>query len=103
MGSDMPPDAPFEGTTATVREMEFMAEAGMEPVEVLRAATSRAADWLGASGQIGTLVPGAAADLVVLDADPALDISALRTLHTVVQGGRPVRDDRGRWAGGRSA
>lgn len=103
MGSDMPPDAPFEGTTATVREMEFMAEAGMEPVEVLRAATSRAAEWLGASGQIGSLVPGAAADLVVLDADPALDISALRTLHTVVQGGRPVRDDRGRWAGGRSA
>ncbi|WP_238146636.1 metal-dependent hydrolase family protein [Ornithinimicrobium murale] len=97
MGSDMPPDAPFEGTTATVREMEYMAEAGMPPSDVLRAATSRAAEWLGASGQVGTLEPGAAGDLIVLDADPVVDVSALRTLHAVVQGGRAVRDDRGHW------
>nr|WP_281497491.1 amidohydrolase family protein [Ornithinimicrobium sp. F0845] len=97
MGSDMPPDASFEGTTATVREMEFMAEAGMTAVEVLRAATSRAAEWLDATGKIGTLTPGAAGDLLVLDADPAADVSALRTMHAVVQGGRAMRDDRGLW------
>lgn len=94
MGSDMPPDAPFDGTTATVREMEFMAEAGMSAPDVLRSATSRAAHWLGAGDRVGTLAPGAAADLLVLDADPAADVSALRTLHAVVQAGRPVRDDR---------
>nr|WP_306238052.1 MULTISPECIES: amidohydrolase family protein [unclassified Ornithinimicrobium] len=103
LGSDMPPDAPFDGTTATVREMEFMAEAGMTPGDVLRAATSRAAEWLGVSGQIGTLTPGAVGDLLVLDADPAADVSALRTMHAVVQGGRAVRDDRGHWAKGRTA
>ena len=99
MGSDTPPDAALDGTTATVREMELMAEAGMTPAQVLRSATSGAAEWLGAADRVGTLAPGAAADFLVLDADPAADVAALRTLHTVVQGGEPVRDDRGLLAG----
>lgn len=94
MGSDMPPDAALDGTTATVREMELMAQAGMEPAQVLRSATSVAADWLGSAEQLGTLRAGAAADFLVLDADPAADVAALRTLHAVVQAGRAVRDDR---------
>ncbi|GAA1181152.1 amidohydrolase family protein [Ornithinimicrobium humiphilum] len=93
MGSDMPPYAPFDGTTATVREMEFMEEAGMSPREVLAAATSRAAEWLGAD-DLGTLRPGSRADLLLLDEDPREGVSALRSLRAVVQGGRPVRDDR---------
>lgn len=94
MGTDLPPQAPFDGTTATVREMEFMAEAGMTPVEVLRSATSGAADWLGGGDVFGRLRPGLVADLVVLDSDPTSDVSALRSMHAVVQGGRVVRDDR---------
>lgn len=94
MGTDLPPQAPYDGTTATVREMEFMAEAGMSPVAVLRSATSGAADWLGGGDVFGRLRPGLVADLLVLDADPTADVSALRTMHAVVQGGRVVRDDR---------
>lgn len=94
MGTDMPPQAHYDGTTATVREMEFMAEAGMSPVAVLRSATSVAADWLGGGDTFGRLRPGLVADLVVLDEDPTADVSALRTMHAVVQGGRVVRDDR---------
>lgn len=94
MGTDLPPQAPYDGTTATVREMEFMAEAGMSPVEVLRSATSVAADWLGGGDVFGRVRAGLVADLVVLDADPTRDVSALRTMHAVVQGGRVVRDDR---------
>lgn len=92
MGSDMPPYAPFDGTSATVREMEFMQEAGMSAGEVLAAATSRAAQWLGA-GDLGTLGAGAQADLLLLRDDPRRDISALRSLRAVVQGGLVVRDD----------
>lgn len=95
LGSDMPPQAPFDGTTATVRELEFMVEAGMSSLDAMRAATSRPAQWLESEGQFGSLVPGAAADLLVLDADPTRDISALRTMRAVVQGGRVVRDDDG--------
>lgn len=95
MGTDMPPQADYDGTTATVREMELMAEAGMSPLDVLRSATSVPADWLGGDEVVGRLVPGAVADLLVLDADPVTDVSALRGMHAVVQGGRVVRDDRG--------
>lgn len=95
MGTDMPPQAEFDGTTATVREMEFMADAGMSPVDVLRSATSRAAEWLGGAGEFGSLIPGAVADLLLLDADPTRDVTALRGMHAVLQGGRVVRDDRG--------
>jgi imidazolonepropionase-like amidohydrolase len=94
MGTDMPPQAEFDGTTATVREMEFMAEAGMSALAVMRSATSATAAWMGVADEVGTLTPGSVADMVVLDADPLLDVSALRTLHAVVQGGRVVRDDR---------
>lgn len=95
MGSDMPPHAPYDETTATVREMEFMADAGMSPRDVMVSATSAAAGWLGAGEKVGALAPGAFADLLVLDGDPLADISALRGLHAVVKGGRAVRDDRG--------
>ena len=48
MGTDMPPAADFDGTTATVREMEFMVDAGMTSLDVMRSATSYAAELLGA-------------------------------------------------------
>ncbi|GGM08239.1 amidohydrolase family protein [Nakamurella endophytica] len=94
MGSDMPPFAPFDGTTATVREMEFMVEAGMSDAAVFAAATSEAARYLGTPDELGSLVPGARADLLVLDGDPAADVSALRGLHAVLKNGDIVRDDR---------
>lgn len=94
MGSDMPPFAPFDETSATVREMEFMAEAGMTPQAVLAAATTSAAEWLGAGEQLGTLEVGRQADLLLLDADPTVDIAALRGLRGVVKGGVVHRDDR---------
>ncbi|WP_108718003.1 amidohydrolase family protein [Miniimonas sp. S16] len=94
LGTDMPPQALYDGTTATVRELEHMQDAGMTPLEVMRAATANGARWLDEDGEYGTLVPGAAADLLVLDGDPLADVSALRDLRAVVQGGRVVRDDR---------
>lgn len=94
MGTDMPPQADFDGTTATVREMEFMAEAGMPAVDVLRSATSWAAEWLEAD-DVGRIAPGAIGDLIVVDEDPTGSVSALRGMHAVIQAGWPVRDDRG--------
>lgn len=95
MGSDMPPHAPFDETTATVRELEFMVEAGMPVLDALRSATVRPAEWLGAP-DIGTVEVGKQADLIGLRADPTKDISALRTLHLVLKGGVVYRDDLGR-------
>lgn len=93
MGSDMPPAAEFDGTSATVREMEFMEEAGMTPAQVLRAATSVPAGWLGLGHRLGRVREGYLADLLLVDGDPLRSVSALRDLRLVIQGGE-VRFDR---------
>jgi imidazolonepropionase-like amidohydrolase len=95
----MPPHAPFDETTATVRELEFMVDAGMPVPAALRSATIRPAGWLGVDSRIGTVEAGRQADLIALRDDPAKDISALRTLRMVLKGGTVYRDDLGRAAG----
>ncbi|MCU1657725.1 MAG: Imidazolonepropionase [Pseudonocardiales bacterium] len=92
-GTDYPPGEPIEDTVVAVREMEFLTEAGLSPQQALRAGTSDAARLLKMSDQIGSVEPGMIADLVVTDADPTSDLSALRRIGMVVQAGRVVRDD----------
>ena len=58
MGTDMLPGEMNEGTVATYREMEFMAEAGLTPMQVLMAATRVGAEVVHAEDQFGTLEPG---------------------------------------------
>ncbi|WP_265296314.1 amidohydrolase family protein [Streptomyces sp. SHP 1-2] len=94
-GSDMPPHAPFDETTATVRELEFLVDAGLTPARALRSATADPAHWLGAADTFGTLRTGRRADLVITRADPSRDITALRGLHTVLKAGVVHRDDLG--------
>ncbi len=65
----------------------FATFAGLRPVEVLRAATSEAADALGLSAETGRLAVGRSADFLVLDADPLEDLAALRDPEVVVMRG----------------
>jgi imidazolonepropionase-like amidohydrolase len=92
-GTDYPPGEPIEDTVCAVREMEFLTDAGLDPLLALQAGTSTAARLLGLAGEVGEIRTGAAADLVVTDADPTSDVSALRRIGLVVQAGRVVRDD----------
>lgn len=72
---------------------EFAIRAEHQPaIDVIRAATTVAATVLQRDGELGQIIPGAAADLVVLDEDPLDDISALAEsrLSAVVQDGRLV-------------
>ena len=59
-------------------ELELLAAAGVPAHEVIAAATSRAAACLGWDADLGTLVPGRRADLLVVDGDPARDVTVLR-------------------------
>ena len=67
----------------------------MNPVEVLQSATIVAARLMRAEGEIGELVPGAWADLLVVDGDPTAELSMLTASETgirlLMQGGRTVR------------
>jgi imidazolonepropionase-like amidohydrolase len=73
---------------AIFREMASMVRAGLTPLEVLRAATLNGADVMGLGEQAGRIEPGALADLVLLDADPLLDISNLSRVQRVIAKGR---------------
>lgn len=67
-------------------ELEAMQASGLTPREVLLAATATAARALGIDST-GTLAPGALADLLVLDADPLVDIRNVREIALVVRRG----------------
>jgi imidazolonepropionase-like amidohydrolase len=91
MGTDMLPAEPFEGSNGTVREMEYMVEAGMAPLDVLRAATVRAAELLGVEHELGRPAPGMLADLIAVGSDPTEDISSLADVRLVMKGGEIFR------------
>jgi imidazolonepropionase-like amidohydrolase len=67
--------------------MEIFAEAGLTPMEVLKAATWNGAYALGRTDQFGSVEPGKLADFVVLDRNPLERIDNVRRIHRVVKGG----------------
>ena len=75
------------------REFELLAEAGASPHEVLIAATRDAARVFAAEPDFGTVEAGRRADLLILDADPLVDVVNLRRIHRVVLGGRLLEPD----------
>jgi imidazolonepropionase-like amidohydrolase len=76
------------GSLAT--EIRLMHEGGLSIRQALASATWLAAAEVGLPGVIGTLAPGAHADLLVVDGDPLHDLSALENVALVVQSGTPV-------------
>ena len=92
-GTDYPPGEPIEDTVVAVREMEFLTDAGLAPDQALRAGTCDAARLLRIEDEAGAVETGLVADLIVTDADPTDDVSALRRIGFVMQAGRVVRDD----------
>lgn len=61
------------------------------PIDAIRAATVGGAKLLNRVGELGVIAPGAAADLLLLDADPVADIGVLadieQHLDLIVQDG----------------
>jgi imidazolonepropionase-like amidohydrolase len=74
---------------AEQKELELMAAAGMSPSQVITAATSRAAEYLGLA-DAGMLAPGKRADFLVLDANPLDDIRHTRRIAAMYLAGMPV-------------
>lgn len=67
----------------------------MDPVQVLQSATIEAARLMRLEGQVGALVPGAYADLLVVDGEPTQSLAMLADpvngIRLLMQGGRIVR------------
>lgn len=91
-GSDSP--GPFRAPGESLhRELELLVAAGLTPREALIAATRDAAQLLRADS-IGVLREGAAADFVVLTADPLRDIRNTRRIELIVARGQEYRPRR---------
>ena len=69
-------------------EMQAMAEGGMTPREVLKAATVGGAETIGRLSELGSIEPGKFADLVVLKADPLANIQNAEVIEAVMKDGR---------------
>jgi imidazolonepropionase-like amidohydrolase len=69
------------------QELELLVAAGLSPAAALIAATKHNARAIGQADQLGTIEPGKVADLVILDADPLLDICNTRRIHRVILAG----------------
>jgi len=69
------------------RELQQLSLAGLQPAEILRAATIHPAEYFGLERQYGTVEAGKVADLVLLDANPLADIRNTQTISAVVFNG----------------
>ncbi|WP_327726224.1 amidohydrolase family protein [Streptomyces sp. NBC_00487] len=83
IGPTKPHDALVEGVRDAVR-------LGVDGAAALRMVTGEAAEACGVQGRKGRLAPGADADLLVLGADPVLDMAALTEVRGVYRLGHPV-------------
>lgn len=86
-GSDLYIDFGIPRGKAVLLALRAYVDGGMSPAEALRAATFVAGALI-EPGRIGTLAPGAHADLIAVEGDPTRSLEALGTVRCVVLGGR---------------
>jgi imidazolonepropionase-like amidohydrolase len=72
-------------------ELRLLVRAGLSPYAALRAATADASALLGTASEVGVVATGRRADLLLVDADPLLDVAASERIAGVMA--------RGRWYG----
>jgi len=65
----------------------FVDKIGMTPAEALLSATRFSAEFSGMQDSLGTVQVGKLADLVVLEADPLVDIRNVKKVHAVIARG----------------
>lgn len=77
-----------ESTTRISHEVANFVAAGMAPLQALQAATVTAAELLRLDGTVGVVAAGYEADLIVIEANPLVDVRALQDPLFVLSNGR---------------
>ncbi len=88
-------------TEPIAQEFSRMVQLGMQPIDAIQSATSRAATMLDMDGKIGVVAPGAFADIIAVSGDPLHDIKALDNVQFVMKDGKVFKseNDQNREAG----
>src|SRR5262245_6892683 len=69
------------------RELEFLVDAGFSPKDILMWCTKGNAEFVGHGDELGTVEEGKIADIIVVNGDPLADITALKSIGTVIKNG----------------
>ena len=85
-GTDTPAPWVLPGAGLLV-ELQMMVEAGVPAAAAIRAATGSAAEVLHRSDDVGEIVPGRIADMVMLNANPLKEIRNLHKIDAVYMDG----------------
>jgi imidazolonepropionase-like amidohydrolase len=75
------------------QEFSRMTQLGMQPMDAIQSATSRAAVMLDMEGKIGVVAPGAFADIIAVSGDPLRDIKALENVQFVMKDGKVFKNE----------
>ena len=86
-GTDMAAPNVFPGSSLH-EDLAYLVEAGLSPMQALQAATKNPAQFLGRLPTQGTIEQGKIADLVLLDADPLVDIRNTQKINAVILRGK---------------
>jgi imidazolonepropionase-like amidohydrolase len=89
----------FSWSDPIAREFSRMVEFGMTPMAAIHAATSKAAEMLGMSGEIGVVAPGAYADIIAVEGDPLKKVGELELVGFVMKDGKVFRNELAAMAG----
>ena len=94
-GSDMYMTVPGKSRgQASLDVLQAYYDEGVPPIEIIRSATSRAAELLGLQDSRGTLEVGKVADIVAVPGDPLQDVTVLGRVTFVMKAGEVVKTPR---------
>ena len=74
------------------QQFAALVKLGLPPLRAIQAATMTAADLLGWQGRIGTLEPGAWADIIAVDGNPLESVTTLEQVKFVMKGGLVIKN-----------
>ena len=83
----------FPWTMNQAGELKLMVDAGMTPMQALKAATSVAADLLDQDQNLGSIEPGKLADIIAVPGDPLQDIAVMSKVMFVMKDGRVYKQE----------
>ena len=84
----------FPWTLNQAGELRLMVEAGMTPMQALKAATIVAADLLDQTKDLGSLEAGKFADIIAVPGDPLQDISVMEKVNFVMKDGKVYKNQK---------
>lgn len=83
----------FPWSEPMAQEFEHMVRLGASPLQVIQAATVRAAELLDMKNRIGVVAGGAFADIVAVEGDPLRDVRVLSKVRFVMKDGQVVKHE----------